>query len=218
MTDPTLWRTNELACPNCGHTESVVFQDQSKRDLNSMGFFATMSMLYVAGLNKGIQSTPNMRLAALGVRSFRAVRPLAVAQTKPRNFGGPLIYPGGSYIKGTVNDPADVPKPDPAHGSYHWDFERLISVSLVPLVAGAAVKHGACAVLDGGLSLALLLHTHLGFDTMLTDYVDKRKFPLLGPVAKWILRFITLGAGYGLYEFNTNDVGISELVVKLWRA
>lgn len=92
-----------------------------------------------------------------------------------------------------------MPKPDPAHGSYHWDFERLLSVALVPLVGAAAVKHGACAVLDGGLSLALLLHTHLGFDAMVTDYVDKRKYPIAGPLTKWFIRFLTLGAGYGLY-------------------
>lgn len=27
-------------------------------------------------------------------------------------------------IKGTVNDAAPVPEPEPAHGSYHWSFER----------------------------------------------------------------------------------------------
>ena len=117
-----------------------------------------------------------------------------------------------------MNDPAPVPKPDPAHGSYHWDFERLLSISLVPLVGAAAVKHGACAVLDGGLSLAILLHTHLGLDAMITDYADKRKYPIAGPLSKWFVRLLTLGAGYGLYEFNTNDVGISEFVYKLWHA
>ncbi|KOS16192.1 dna-directed rna polymerase ii kda polypeptide [Malassezia pachydermatis] len=39
MTDPTLRRTQDLTCPNCGHTEAVMFQDQSKRDLNKMIFF-----------------------------------------------------------------------------------------------------------------------------------------------------------------------------------
>lgn len=176
-------------------------------------------MLYVAGLKHGLQSPTNVRVAvALGMRSFATARPLAVAQSKPRNFGGPVIYPGGSYIKGTVNDPAEFPKPDPAHGSYHWDFERLVTVAVVPLVGAAAVKHGACALLDGGLSLALLLHSYLGFDVMIADYIDKRKFSITGPVLKWILRLATLGAGYGLYEFNTNDVGISELVARVWRA
>ncbi|PKI85776.1 Rpb9p [Malassezia vespertilionis] len=39
MTDPTLWRTHDMSCPSCGNSESVVFQDQSKRDLNKMIFF-----------------------------------------------------------------------------------------------------------------------------------------------------------------------------------
>ena len=54
MTDPTLRRTQDLTCPNCGHSEyvackhvsrtrwltcfhrAVLFQDQSKRTFNSM--------------------------------------------------------------------------------------------------------------------------------------------------------------------------------------
>ncbi|AXA49500.1 DNA-directed RNA polymerase II subunit RPB9 [Malassezia restricta] len=39
MTDPTLRRTLDLTCPSCGHTEAVMFQDQSKRTFNKMIFF-----------------------------------------------------------------------------------------------------------------------------------------------------------------------------------
>merc|ERR1711957_362362 len=97
-------------------------------------------------------------------RGFRAARPLAVNASKPRSFGGPLIHPGGSY---------------------HWVFERVIAVSLIPLFAAATVKHGACGMLDASLSVALLLHSHMGFEQVLIDYVEKRKFPKAGPIAKW---------------------------------
>ncbi|EPQ27249.1 uncharacterized protein PFL1_05172 [Pseudozyma flocculosa PF-1] len=39
MKDPTLARTQDLSCPDCGHSEAVVFQDQSKRILNRMILF-----------------------------------------------------------------------------------------------------------------------------------------------------------------------------------
>ena len=34
MKDPTLRRTHDLACPECAHSESVLFQDQGKRIVN----------------------------------------------------------------------------------------------------------------------------------------------------------------------------------------
>jgi succinate dehydrogenase (ubiquinone) membrane anchor subunit len=37
-------------------------------------------------------------------------------------------------------------------------------------------------------------------------------------VVKWLLRFATLGTLYGVYEFNTNDIGLTELVKRLWTA
>ncbi|UZJ57190.1 hypothetical protein CBS101457_006510 [Exobasidium rhododendri] len=36
MKDPTLPRSNENICPQCGHHESIFFQDQSKRIFNRM--------------------------------------------------------------------------------------------------------------------------------------------------------------------------------------
>ncbi|SPO31264.1 probable DNA-directed RNA polymerase II 14.5 kDa polypeptide [Ustilago trichophora] len=39
MKDPTLRRTHDLNCPNCGHAEAVLFQDQSKRIMNRMILF-----------------------------------------------------------------------------------------------------------------------------------------------------------------------------------
>lgn len=39
MKDPTLPRSREHNCPNCGNNESVFFQDQSKRTFNRMILF-----------------------------------------------------------------------------------------------------------------------------------------------------------------------------------
>ena len=51
------------------------------------------------------------------------------------------------------------------------------------------------------------MHSHIGFDSILIDYLHPRKFALLGPLAKWVLRAVTGLAVWGCYEFNTNDIG-----------
>lgn len=109
-----------------------------------------------------------------------------------------------AYIKGTVNDPTTYPEPNPAHGSNHWAFERALSVALVPLVAVGFAKHGSSAILDGALALTLVVHSHIGFDCILADYLHKRKFPIAGPLGAWSVRALTLTTLYGLYEFNTS--------------
>lgn len=109
-------------------------------------------------------------------------------------------------IDGTVNDPVVFPPPDKSHGSYHWTFERLLSASLVPLVASTAVT-SVNPVLDGILAVAIVAHSHIGFDSVLIDYVHERKFPLIGKMVKWLLRAATAGVLVGVYQFNTNDVG-----------
>ncbi|KZV80464.1 SDHD, membrane anchor subunit of succinate dehydrogenase, partial [Exidia glandulosa HHB12029] len=127
--------------------------------------------------------------------------------------------PGGPIPRGTVNDSVPFPTPSRAHGSHHWAFERLLSASLVPLTVTAfATSASPYAVLDGVLGVALVMHSHIGFDSVLEDYLHKRKFPVIGPISTWILRFATVGALVGVYEFNTNDVGMTELVKRVWHA
>lgn len=66
---------------------------------------------------------------------------------------------------------------------------------------------------DGALSVALLLHSHMGFENVLTDYVEKRKYPVAAPITVWFVRALTVATGIGLYgtyqladlaEFNTS--------------
>ncbi|KAL4072000.1 CybS-domain-containing protein [Scleroderma yunnanense] len=127
--------------------------------------------------------------------------------------------PGGPIYKGTVNDPTTFPPPSKTHGSYHWAFERLLAASLVPMTAAAFVTSGSSyPVLDGLLGISLVMHSHLGFDSILVDYLHPRKFSFLGPLMKWTLRTATLGVLVGVYQFNTNDIGLTELIAKVWHA
>ncbi|KAI9034496.1 succinate dehydrogenase membrane anchor subunit [Hyaloraphidium curvatum] len=103
-------------------------------------------------------------------------------------------------------------------GSYHWDAERLLSVATAALCLAPAVTGAGNPMVDFGLAFAVPLHTHMGFDVVLTDYVPYRKFGSLYTVLAWGLKGLTAVVIYGAYQFNTNDVGITELAKRVWQA
>lgn len=79
-----------------------------------------------------------------------------------------------------------------------------------------AVSSNAHPILDAVLAGSLIVHTHIGFDACIIDYLHTRKFPIGGQVANWGLRAATLAALWGAYEFNTNDVGELRLSLDGW--
>ncbi|KAH8995929.1 mitochondrial inner membrane protein, partial [Lactarius akahatsu] len=138
----------------------------------------------------------------------RPIVTLQLQQLARRSTTNSAYVPGGPIYKGTVNDPTTFPPPSKSHGSYHWSFERLLAAGLVPLTTAAFVTSGSSApLIDGLLGVSLIVHSHIGFDAVLVDYVHKRKFPTLGPLFTWTLRVTTLAVGVGVYQFNTNDIG-----------
>ncbi|KAJ3417028.1 membrane anchor subunit of succinate dehydrogenase, Sdh4 [Chytridiales sp. JEL 0842] len=102
-----------------------------------------------------------------------------------------------------------------AEGSYHWDAERALSLATIPLI-GAAFAVGPAPLIDLGLGVVIPLHIHMGFDTIIQDYVPKRKYGILHTICVWLLRAGTALTFYGCYEFNTNDVGITAFFKRLW--
>lgn len=72
-------------------------------------------------------------------------------------------------------------------------------------------------MVDFGLAIVLPLHSHIGFGAMLTDYLPRRKYPSVYPLCRGVL-FATTGlCMWGLYRFNTRDVGIVEGVRTVWK-
>lgn len=72
--------------------------------------------------------------------------------------------------------------------------------------------------MDGILASVLIIHSHIGFDGVVTDYVPKRKYPRLSRVMNYLLKAATAAVFVGIYEFNTNDVGLTEAIRKIWTA
>ncbi|ORY14177.1 CybS-domain-containing protein [Clohesyomyces aquaticus] len=129
-----------------------------------------------------------------------------------------ILPPLPQKIQGTVNDPAPVPHPEYTHGSYHWTFERLVSVGLVPLCIAPFAAGSLNPVMDATLCALLVLHSHIGFESCIIDYIPRKRLPVLRAMADWALRIGTVLLGLALYSFETNDVGITEAVKQLWHA
>lgn len=58
----------------------------------------------------------------------------------------------------------------------------------------------------------------MGFQNILTDYVPARKYPRSAKGLKYGLGAATILVGVGLYEFETNDVGLTEAIKRVWKA
>ncbi|KAI8933589.1 hypothetical protein NX059_009319 [Plenodomus lindquistii] len=129
-----------------------------------------------------------------------------------------ILPPLPQKIVGTTNDPVPVPNPDYAHGSYHWSFERIVSAGLIPLTLAPFAAGSLNPVTDSILCALLVVHSHIGFEACIIDYFPKARIPKIRAAANWALRLGTLTLGVALYSFETNDVGITEAVARLWHA
>ncbi|KAF6744397.1 CybS-domain-containing protein [Ephemerocybe angulata] len=116
----------------------------------------------------------------------------------------------------------DIPPPSPTHG-YHLttgsaNARTLAAAAPVPLTASAFATSGTnYPMLDGILGLSLIAHSRshwcsaYSFYQCVVDYLHPRKFPILG-------RGATLAATVGIFQFNTDDIGLTELIAKVWTA
>ena len=52
----------------------------------------------------------------------------------------------------------------------------------------------------------------------IVDYFPLRRVPKTHKAMMWVLRGATIATAVGLYEFETNDVGLTEAVSRVWKA
>lgn len=53
---------------------------------------------------------------------------------------------------------------------------------------------------------------------MIVDYFPSRRVPKTKKALGWVLRGATVLVGVGLYEFETNDIGVTEAIKRIWTA
>lgn len=71
---------------------------------------------------------------------------------------------------------------------------------------------------DAILCSLILIHSHIGFDAMVVDYFPKWRVPKVRKALEWLLKLATVTVAVGLYEFETNDVGVTEAIKRIWTA
>jgi succinate dehydrogenase (ubiquinone) membrane anchor subunit len=106
-------------------------------------------------------------------------------------------------------------------------------LTLAPFAAGSLNP-----VADSIFCALLVIHSHIGFEyvsspqsitttvnrkltsprSCIIDYFPTKRIPKIRAAANWALRIGTVTLGLALYSFETNDVGITEAVSRLWHA
>jgi succinate dehydrogenase (ubiquinone) membrane anchor subunit len=71
---------------------------------------------------------------------------------------------------------------------------------------------------DAILCGAILIHSHIGFEALITDYLPAKRVPKTRKLFDWGLKAGTVVVAIGLYEFETNDVGLTEAIHRIWTA
>lgn len=66
--------------------------------------------------------------------------------------------------------------------------------------------------------MALPIHAHFGINAVIQDYLPHRRTPSLFYLATGALYAVTILTIYGLYSFNTNDIGLTQLISNVWHA
>lgn len=121
-------------------------------------------------------------------------------------------------IVGTVNEPTKIPLVSYYEGSYHWVYEKIITVGLIPLSLVpffAGVEH---PMIDSIFSIGLLFHIHAGLKSCIIDYIPERVWGFWHRFAGKLLTLGTFVAMYGVYVLETANNGLYDLISKLWQA
>jgi succinate dehydrogenase (ubiquinone) membrane anchor subunit len=95
---------------------------------------------------------------------------------------------------------------------------RTVAIALVPLTVAPFMGSSLNPILDSIFCALLVAHSHVGFQSCIIDYFPKRRVPKTRVALEWTLRIATLATLVGLYEFETNDVGLTEGIKRVWKA
>lgn len=127
-----------------------------------------------------------------------------------------LIPQPAGHIMGTVNDAVPIRDPDHFHGSFHWSYERIVAISMVPLAVTPFVVATPYPLVDALFSTLILVHAHAGFQSCIIDYIPKRVYGIWHTIAMRVLMLGSVVGMYGIYEIETKDEGLTTIVKKLW--
>lgn len=83
---------------------------------------------------------------------------------------------------------------------------RILSGALVPLTLAPFIGGSFNPVMDAVFCAAVLVHSHIGFQSVIIDYIPIKRMPGIRKLFMWGLNLATLLVGIGLYEFETSNI------------
>ena len=123
--------------------------------------------------------------------------------------------PGG--VSGTANDSSYMPPENKTQGSYHWIVERGLSFAVLPLTAVPLVTVGPVSTfIDTFLSLVLLGHCHIGFQSCIIDYISERVYGKVHYYAMYLLSLGSFLSLIGIYKLESQEAGLIGSLKSLW--
>ncbi|SGZ56514.1 CIC11C00000001206 [Sungouiella intermedia] len=122
------------------------------------------------------------------------------------------------HIVGNVNDAYKIPLVSPYEGNYHWTYERILAIGLVPLTAFPFALGYEFPMVDTAFCLTVLFHAHSGFKSCIIDYIPLRVYGFWHHAASKLLSLGTFVSMYGIYVLETTENGLFDLIARLWGA
>ncbi|BAP72654.1 Succinate dehydrogenase [ubiquinone] cytochrome b small subunit [Kluyveromyces marxianus] len=153
-------------------------------------------------------------------RTIKLTQTRAFQTTAKKNLTIPFLStlpqaPGG--VTGQVNEAYVAPPPEKLHGSLHWNFERALAISLVPLVTVPLATTGSISTaLDATLASVLLAHCYVGLQSCIIDYIPARVYGKNHNYAMYLLGIGSVFSAVGIYQIETKEGGIMGVVKNLW--
>lgn len=126
-----------------------------------------------------------------------------------------IEQPPGNIV-GTVNDAYKIPLVSPYESSYHWTYERMLSLGLVPLTAFPFALGYEFPMVDTIFCLTVLFHSHSGFKSCIIDYIPERVYGFWHHAASKLLSLGTFVSLYGIYLLETTENGLFDLLSRIW--
>lgn len=164
--------------------------------------------------------TPTLlRPSILHVQNFSLVsRNLSLKPRLPKLPSFKLNPEPAGNIIGTVNDAYVPPPMEMSEGSFHWAYERLITVGMAPLIVFPFIAGVDYPLVDAAMGSLILLHSRYGLQSCIIDYIPIRKFGNWHKLAMLLLNLGSFISLYGVYVIETEYNGICDLIGQLWHA